>query len=185
MYEALRNTGHEFERQHRVERWHIDLALWPLALELERGFQLPHQLDRYDPATKGGAKYSRLLRLLDRGWYVMAMRPPYLTGFDGAAMLVIDYLDQIKTGGAPHYVSLTQYQNHGRWLRSEGTYEAGQLSVVDRFRLPTVQRPEPGPARRLCRLKMCGRPAIPAEPHCEYHYPIFAEDEKAKRDRRG
>ncbi len=125
MYEALQDLGYEFERQHRVERWHIDLALWPLALEIERGFQLPHQDNNYAPDTFGGKKYSRLLSLLDLGWFVMAMRPPYQSGFDGAAQLVIDYLDRIKGGGAPRYVALQQHRNFGRWLRSEGTYTEG------------------------------------------------------------
>ena len=133
VFTALCDLGYEFEHQHRVERWHIDLASWPLALEIERGFQLPHQHNRYEPDTCGGKKYSRLLSLFDRGWYVMAMRPPWKTGFEVAAQLVIDYLEQIGAGDAPRYVALRQYQHHGHWLRSEGTYEDGRLTVTDLF----------------------------------------------------
>ena len=183
MQHALGQLGQQFEHQYRVERWHIDLALWPLALEIERGFSLPHQDRNYAPDTFGGKKYSRLLSLFDRGWYVMAMRPPYLTGFDVAAQLVVDYLEQIRAGEAPRYVALTQYQHHGRWLRSEGTYEDGELKVVDKFELPPVSAPL-GAGWRLCRLKMCGQAALIGEPHCADHYPIFAEEERAKLKRR-
>ena len=181
---ALREFGYEFEHQHRVERWHIDLARWPLALEIERDFQLPHDHHGYASDTRGGAKYTRLLSLLERGWFVMAMRPPYRTGFDVAAGLVVEYLLQIEAAEAPPYVALTQYQHHGRWLRSEGTYEDGELTVVDKFDLPPVVGHPIGAGWRLCRLKMCGQPALIGEPHCADHYPIFAEEERAKLRRR-
>lgn len=70
----------------------------------------------------------------------MAMRPPYQSGFDDAARLVIEYLLKIEAGEAPPYVALTQYRHYGRWLRSEGTYEDGRLTVVDQFKLPPFKR---------------------------------------------
>jgi hypothetical protein len=134
MEEALAALGYRFTPQLRVPPgWKIDLALQPLALEIERGFSLPHGDEHFAPDTYGGQKYTRLLTLLERGWHVMAMRPPWQTGFDVAAQLVIDYLDEVRAGEAPPYVALTQYRDHGRWLRSEGTYEDGVLTVVDQF----------------------------------------------------
>lgn len=132
--EALSSLGYRFIPQLRVDPgWKIDLALRPLALEIERAFQLPHQLHRYPPDTFGGQKYTRLLTLLDRGWHVMALRPPWQTGFETAAQLVIEYLEQIRAGEAPSYVALTQYRGYGSWQRSEGTYEDGALTVVDLY----------------------------------------------------
>src|SRR3954471_18266521 len=105
MHERLVARGYDFKRQFRVDRWHIDLALPPLALELERGFWMPHDLESSGQGTVGGLKYERLLTLLDRGWYVMAMRPPYSVGWDTAPLLVVEYLEQIEAGVAPHYVA--------------------------------------------------------------------------------
>ena len=56
MQHALGRLGQQFEHQYRVERWHIDLALWPLALEIERGFSLPHQDCNYAPDTSSAVR---------------------------------------------------------------------------------------------------------------------------------
>lgn len=109
MHGLLQARGFEFERQYRVERWHIDLVLKPLAFEIERSIGgLPHCLKSSRPDTYGSLKYQRLLTLLDQGWYVMAMYPPYIEGWDTAPDVVIDYLTQIKAGTAPHYVGVQQ-----------------------------------------------------------------------------
>jgi hypothetical protein len=54
MHELLIQRGYPFERQYRVDRWRIDLALPPLGLEIERDFWLPHQLDSFEPDSFGG-----------------------------------------------------------------------------------------------------------------------------------
>lgn len=133
MEEALSRLGYNFTPQLRVPPgYKIDLAKQPLALEIERGFSMPHQDGNFRPDTYGGKKYARLLSLLGRGWYVMAMRPPWHTSFDEAAQLVVEYLDQIRGGEAPHYVALMQANGRSQWLRTEGNYEDGELVVGDR-----------------------------------------------------
>lgn len=176
MHERLAALGYLFERQYRVDRWHIDLALPPLALELERGFSMPHDDCHYRSDSFAYKKYTRLLTLLERGWYVMTMRPPWIDGWDEAPQLVINYLKEIEAGTAPNYVSYQQYRHHGHWLKSVGTYEDCVLTVTNPWdNNPAPPRPAPG--ARLCRLKTCGSEAAFESPHCPDHTAIFAKRE--------
>lgn len=180
MHEYLNERGYPFERQFRVDKWHIDLALWPVALELERGFSMPHQDGNHRDGTFGRQKYDRLLSLLDRGWWVMTMRPPYITLWDEGVQLVVDFLEAARAGVGPNYVSVQQYRNHGHWMRTEGNYADGVLTMVEKEPGAPPVKVERLESRTPCRLKMCGAPALIGSPHCEYHHPIFAAREQAK-----
>lgn len=180
MHDYLLERGYPFERQFRVERWHIDLALWPVALELERGWTMPHQDGNHEPDTFGRKKYERLLSLLDRGWWVMTMRPPYITLWDEGVQLVVDFVEAARAGEGPKYVSVQQYRHHGHWMRTEGNYADGVLTMVESEPAAPPVKVERLEGRTPCRLKMCGAPALPGFPHCEDHHPIFAERERVK-----
>ena len=183
MHRRLTALGYPFERQCRVNRWRIDLALPPLALELERGFGMPHENGSYAPDTFGGKKFARLLSLLDRGWYVMTMRPPWVEGWDEAPQLVINYLREIGAGTAPRYVSYQQHRHHEHWLKSVGTYEAGVLTVEDLWENKAFTDQDRANfqaavrAKGRCRIKMCGDVAVAGLPHCAIHAKVFADRE--------
>lgn len=180
MRRALVARGYDFEQQYRVERWRIDLALWPVALELERGFSMPHQNHTFREGTFGRKKYERLLSLLDRGWWVMTMLPPYITLWDEGVQLVVDFVEAARVGEGPNYVSVQQYRNHGHWMRTEGNYADGVLTMVGKEPAAPPVEVERLEGRTPCRIKMCGAPALIGSPHCEYHHPIFVARERAK-----
>jgi hypothetical protein len=125
----------------------------------------------------------------------------YIEGWDEAVDLVIEYLDQIKAGTAPQYVAVDQYNNHEHWMRVEGTYSDGRLTVrnlppnmvctvhgcENRSKHLNTPCPEHGgerfyqPGDRQCRLKRCGDVALPGSPRCARHAPIFIERERERQ----
>jgi hypothetical protein len=146
MHRYLTKDGLDFERQFKVDRWRIDMARYPVALEIERGWFMPHEHEWQPIEFPEGKKYRRLLTLIDRGWHIMAMRPPYVYGWGEAVQLVREYVDAVEAGSAPPYVCLRQKNNDGDWLRLEGTYSEGKLTVTE---VDQVQPPRTEERKRL------------------------------------
>jgi hypothetical protein len=135
----LAESSPGFVPQYRVNQetpkryYFIDLARWPVAIEVEGGLRLPHHCQTFDPDMIGYHPYRRLLWLLSQGWHVIAVATPYPGTRDqwrALADQVLTYTLAVDSGVdvAPYMAFIAR--TDGEWLVTEGWLREGQLEVL-------------------------------------------------------